>query len=161
MVFQIFRGRPRKELALKVLGAFDLKGVHDSTPFTRAEIQRRNTPARLEAIEELPAAYLPCKASYAAPPLNVSKSLTILRHMLKALDAKLESSEMCVSGSKIVVYRVRVEGAGNCVIHVVRAPTTMFGAPGDAAAAAQPGAAAVVPNPRPDDADDGYHSDWE
>jgi hypothetical protein len=126
MVFQIFKGTPTKDLATRVLQAFDLSGVHDSTPFTRAEIARRNTPKRLEDIYDLPAAYLPCKVAYTTPPLNVSKSLTILRHMLRALHARLESNEMCVAGAKIVVYRVRIRGAGCCVVHVVQTPIVVF-----------------------------------
>jgi len=158
MVFQIFRGRPSRELADKVLNAFDLSGVHDSTPFTRADIARRDTPSRLEALDELPAAYLPCKSKYADPPLNVSKSLTILRHMLKAVDAKLVSAEMCIAGAKLVVYRVRVEGRGCGVVHVVRCPVVMFGEPGH------------LPQPEPVAAGDtgssnefgtDYDSDWE
>lgn len=152
MVFQIFRGTPSKELADKVLKAFDLSSIHDSTPFTRAEIARRNTPRRLEAIEELPAAYLPCKSNYTKPPLDVSKSLTILRHMLKAQDAKLESTEMCVAGSKIVVYRVRVDGAGCCVVHVVRTPVIMFG---------EPGQTALPQRDTPDLNELDYHSDYD
>ena len=126
MAFQLFRSLPSQHVVQKVLNAFDIEDVRDAVPFTRADVLKRDTCRRLESISELHDLYLPCKRSYVAPPLTVSRSLTVLRHMLRSINATLKPAETYICGQKIVVYRICIEGGHSGLMHVVSGSRDVF-----------------------------------
>lgn len=111
----------------KVFEAFDISDIHDTIPFTRADVVKKEVGIKLSMIPELRDIYLPCKASiYLSEPITTSRCLTILRHMLRTVNATLDTTEQYMCGHKVVVYRITVDGSRGSIIHVSKEPRKMF-----------------------------------
>ena len=114
MVIQLFSVYPDIDLTNSVVRAFGLTSVDDGTPFTRKDIVSRNTPTKLGLLRSrLEQVYIPCKASvYVAKDITKDRSLTILRHFLRAAGYSLSASDVNFDGRRTQVYRIRKEGDG-------------------------------------------------
>lgn len=127
MAYQLFRQMPPLATVHKVFNSFDIFDIHDAVPFTRADVGKRDVGKKLSLIPELRDIYLPCKAAiYLSEPISISRCLTILRHMLRTVNASLETTEQYMCGHKVVVYRITVDGNRGSIIHVSKEPRKMF-----------------------------------
>ena len=111
----------------KVFGAFNISDISNTGPFTRADIVQNEVALKLSRILELRDIYLPCKAAiYLSEPISTSRCLTILRHMLRIVNATLDTTEQYMCGQKVVVYRIGTTGGCASVVRVSNEPRTMF-----------------------------------
>jgi hypothetical protein len=111
----------------KVFHTFEISNIHDAVLFTRADVVKRDVGRKLSMIPELRDIYLPCKAAiYLSEPITISRCLTILRHMLRTVNASLETTEQYMCGHKVVVYRINVDGGRGSIVHVSNVPRKMF-----------------------------------
>lgn len=113
VVIQLFAEQPSAELSDAVARAFGLSGIGDSSPFTRADIVGRGTPAALEELRPaLAESYLACKSFYCMQPITPERSLTILRHFLRATGLVLTATDQNLDGRRTQTYRVHRPGGG-------------------------------------------------
>ena len=111
----------------KVLNCFGIYDIRNVVPFTRDDVGNRDVGIKLSHIPELRDIYLPCKAAiYLSQPISISRCLTILRHMLRTVNASLEATEQYMCGQKVVVYRINLGGTRGSIVHVSNAPHQLF-----------------------------------
>lgn len=100
----MFRSAPPKELVETVLRCFKLSGLTDKRWFTKEEIPLETLDEWLPLVEPY---YLPCKATrYLHGEMTKARSLTVLRHLLKANEIELRVQERLVNGHKTTLYQV-------------------------------------------------------
>lgn len=113
VVIQLFAEQPTSELSDAVAGAFGLESISDSSPFTRADIVSRGTPAALELLRPaLASTYLACKSFYCMDAITPDRCLTILRHFLRAAGLTLAATDQNFDGRRTQTYRIHRPGGG-------------------------------------------------
>ena len=114
VLLQLFSVAPDRQLSDDVARAFGLAQLEDGSPFTRADIVSRQTPAALTALRpRLAEVYIPCKAAvYVYEKITPERCLTILRHFLKAASMSLSAADANFDGHRTQVYRIRKSGDG-------------------------------------------------
>jgi hypothetical protein len=101
---KIFRENPPPELIEKVLAAFSLHGLHDFSWFSRNNLQMNVFEDVLPLLEPY---YIPCKAKeYLYTSITPLRAITILRQLLKTVDASLICSEKSRMGVKSIWYQI-------------------------------------------------------
>jgi hypothetical protein len=101
---KVFRENPPVELIEKVLLAFSLHGLHDFSWFSRTSIQMNMFEEVLPLLEPY---YIPCKAKeYLYTTITTARAITILRQLLKTVDASLVCSEKSRMGVKSIWYQI-------------------------------------------------------
>lgn len=104
---QLFKEYPTTELVKQVLNAFGLRGLDDNTPFSRADLQRRETVINLTKLKPyLEKYYIPCKARTYLNNLTEKNVITILRQILKHLGYTVFSKEKYMRGNKFIIYHI-------------------------------------------------------
>ena len=101
----LFREKPPAELVDQFLQTVGLTGMGDATWFSKQQIKLSSFQ---ELLPELEPYYLPCKAAeYIYGTLNQGRSITILRHLLRAHGAQLLSMEKSRGGEKAMWYQIQ------------------------------------------------------
>ena len=104
---QLFKEYPTTELVKQVLNAFGLRGLDDNTPFSRADLHRRETVSNLTKLKPyLEKCYIPCKARTYLNNLTEKNVITILRQILKHLGYTVFSKEKYMRGNKFIIYHI-------------------------------------------------------
>ena len=105
---QLFKKKPSKELIIKVLNIFDIEDFNDSKQFTRKDLEKIDLCNNLYIFSsKLNEYYLPCKFKIYLQDINIKKSITLLRQLLKLYDYNVKSNEKYIKGEKIIVYQIR------------------------------------------------------
>jgi len=105
---QLFKKKPSKELIIKVLNIFDIEDFNDSKQFTRKDLEKIDLCNNLNIFSsKLNEYYLPCKFKIYLQNINIKKSITLLRQLLKLYDYNVKSNEKYIKGEKIIVYQIR------------------------------------------------------
>lgn len=104
---QLFKATPPIELVTKVLNAFGLKSLDDTTNFSKKDLEILNTVEILYELKtELEKYYIQCKARTYLNDITPKNSITILRQLLRIFDRTVSSREKYIRGSKFVIYQV-------------------------------------------------------
>ena len=104
---QLFKKKPSKELIIKVLNIFDIEDFNDSKQFTRKDLEKIDLCNNLNIFSsKLNEYYLPCKFKIYLQDINIKKSITLLRQLLKLYDYNVKSNEKYIKGEKIIVYQI-------------------------------------------------------
>lgn len=104
---QLFKNPPTLEICLKVLDAFGLKSMDDTTNFSKKDLEIIQTVDKVYAIKsELEYFYIPCKARAYLNDLNPKNCITILRQILRYFERTITSREKYIRGTKFVIYQI-------------------------------------------------------
>ena len=122
---QLFKKKPSKELIIEVLNIFGIEDFNDSKQFTRKDLEKLDLCNNLNSLSsKLEEYYLPCKFKIYLQNINIKKSITLLRQLLKLYDYNVKSNEKYIKGEKIIVYQIlpkntqkkQVNNNNKCVI---------------------------------------------
>lgn len=105
---QLFRKEPELEFLKKLLKELDIDSVTDTTKtFTRIDIDASNlAKIIMESQDVFRDIYLPCKFNVYFKNLDSKKIVTVLRQCLKTHNITIDSSEKCINGEKMIVYKL-------------------------------------------------------
>jgi hypothetical protein len=107
-VNQLFRKVPDKEFIESLLLEIGLESISDTRTFSRLEIEASRLPEIINKnIDKFQEFYLPCKFSIYFTDITSKKIVTILRQCLKPLNVTINSCEKCISGEKMLVYKLK------------------------------------------------------
>lgn len=100
----MFRKVPPLEVVEQVLRSLKLTGLNDNRWFSKDDLPIDTLEEWLPSLEPY---YLPCKAErYLSGQMTRARTITILRHILKAHNIELKVQERVVSGKKTTLYQV-------------------------------------------------------
>jgi len=99
----IFRKIPSKEFIEEILIYLQFLGLYDRKIFTKNDI---SSDIFEEIIIWIEPYYIPCKAKKFLYDLNASKQITILRHLLRAIDYDLLAQEKVINFIKMTTYQI-------------------------------------------------------
>jgi len=99
----LFRKNPSKEVVEEILIYLQFLGLHDRKIFTKNDISSEKFEEIIIWIEPY---YIPCKAKKFLYDLNASKQITILRHLLRAIDHDLLAQEKVINSNKVTTYQI-------------------------------------------------------
>jgi hypothetical protein len=104
---QLFKHKPSKELVCELLTIYGIDGFDDDKQFNRNNLLNLHLIENLNIFKsKLEEYYLPCKRKIYLENLNVKKSITILRQIIKLFDYVVKSNEKYIKGEKIIVYQI-------------------------------------------------------
>ena len=104
---QLFRQIPPTDLCNKVLAAFGLKGLSDTTYFSRKDLESTNCVEMLTELKaELAEYYLPCKARTYLNDLSCKNAITVLRQVSRLYGYSVQSREKYIKGDKFIIYQL-------------------------------------------------------
>ena len=104
---QIFKNIPTEEIINEVLKCFGLENINDKKYFSRNDLKKIKTIENINKIKNnLLKFYLPCKSKIYLNNLTEKKTITILRHFIKYSQYKLNSKEIYMNKSKIIIYQL-------------------------------------------------------
>ena len=122
---QLFKKKPSKELIIEVLNIYGIEDFNDLKQFTRKDLEKLDLCNNLNNFAcKLEEYYLPCKYKIYLQNINIKKSITLLRQLLKLYDYNVKSNEKYIKGEKIIVYQIlpkntqkkQVNNNNKCVI---------------------------------------------
>lgn len=105
-VKHLFRKKPTIELVTNILQALRFTGITDKRLFHKNDI---DISAFEEWLPELEPFYLPCKAKLFLHDFTQDKSITVIRHLLRAHGYKLRAYEKVHQGVKHTQYQIEQE----------------------------------------------------
>jgi hypothetical protein len=101
---KVFRKTPPVDLIERILVTLGIKGIQDTTWFSKSCIHLTEFEELLPEIEPY---YIPCKAKeYIHIDMSSSKVITIIRHLLASQGTKLDYQEKTTNGVKNIWYRI-------------------------------------------------------
>ena len=104
---QLFKKKPEKELVVKFLNIYGLHSFEDESYFNKIKLEKLNVVDKLtEFSSELEEYYLPCKFRVYFQKINIKKSITILRQIMKLYEYYVKSTEKYIKGDKIIIYQI-------------------------------------------------------
>jgi hypothetical protein len=104
---QLFRIIPPMTMCLRVLATFGLKGLNDTTNFSRKDLAATNCVGKMNAIKnELCQYYLPCKFRTYLSCLSSKNVVTILRQIVRLYGYSVGSREKYIKGDKFIIYQL-------------------------------------------------------
>ena len=101
---KVFREFPPVDLVNQVLQTLGIHNIHDATWFSKAQIRIQEFE---QFLPELEIYYIPCKAQeYLHISLTQSRVITIIRQLLKAHGARLNTCQKSCGGEKGIWYQI-------------------------------------------------------
>tara|TARA_Y100000591_G_scaffold318255_1_gene328945 strand:+ start:2289 stop:2672 length:384 start_codon:yes stop_codon:yes gene_type:complete len=104
---QLFKSKPPFNLVLKICLYFgiDLEDLSKKNSFTKNELVKLDLETKFPEFEEtLKQYYIPCKCKIYLNNITISKSVTILRQLLKLYNFKISSNESYNNSKKYIIY---------------------------------------------------------
>ena len=104
---QLFKSKPPFNLVLKICLYFgiDLEDLSKKNSFTKNELVKLDLANKFPEFEEaLKQYYIPCKCKIYLNNITISKSVTILRQLLKLYNFKISSNESYNNSKKYIIY---------------------------------------------------------
>lgn len=107
MKYQLFQQIPDKDFMIKLLNHFGINDFEDYNEFTKIDLEDLNIVDKMnDLIPELVLYYLPCKYEMFLNNININKSITILRQLLRLYNYKLKKREHVQNKIKSIYYRI-------------------------------------------------------
>ena len=105
---QLFRKEPDLQFLEKLLKELEIDSVTDTTKtFTRIDIDASDLAKIMTESQDIfREIYLPCKFNVYFKNLDSKKIVTVLRQCLKTHNVTIDSSEKCINGEKMIVYKL-------------------------------------------------------
>lgn len=104
---QLFRKVPSDEVLNKIVEAFGFRSLNDRRSFSRNDLHKLNTVAKVQEMKPLlEQYYLPCKARTYLNELTEKNVVTILRQCLKTKGFTICSREKYLKGDKFIIYSI-------------------------------------------------------
>lgn len=104
---QLFTKSVDRDVAERLVQCLGLKGLDDSTNFTRFDLVRVGAVTKIYAmIDQLYQYYLPCKARIYLTQINEKKAVTIVKQILRLHNYSVVAKEKNNGNQKIIVYRI-------------------------------------------------------
>ena len=114
MMPKIFRENPPIDIINEVLACSGLRGINDSTAFSRGSI---HVEVMESILPELEPYYVPCKADvYIIPPLTQARGIVIIRQLLKNAKIHLISEERSTNSVKEIWYYIEKSSVLPCEV---------------------------------------------
>lgn len=104
---QLFKSKPPFNLVLKICLYFgiDLEDLSKKNSFTKNELVKIDIESKFPELEDaLKQYYIPCKCKIYLNNITISKSVTILRQILKLYNFKITSNESYNNSKKYIIY---------------------------------------------------------
>ncbi len=102
---KVFRQNPPSSLVDQVLQTFGLQSIHDTSWFSKKQIQLQNLENILPELEPY---YIPCKAQeYLYTSITHNRALTILRQILRVHQRIIVSKEKTCGNEKQIWYQLQ------------------------------------------------------
>ena len=104
---QLFKNKPPYHIVLKICLYFgiDLNDLSKKNSFTKNELVKLDIESKFTEFEEvLKQYYIPCKCKIYLNNITISKSVTILRQLLKLYSFKISSNESYNNSKKYIIY---------------------------------------------------------
>ena len=103
---QLFRRNPDRYIISDILKIFNIESLDDENIyFTKSDLLNSDIIDNITKIKhKLEVYYIPCKAKVYLENIDINKSITILRQILKYLEYNLKLKEKYVNGIKNYQY---------------------------------------------------------
>lgn len=116
---QLFVKHVEKDLVERLMQCYGLGGFNDKRSFCKFDLEKSNTINRVNGImEELRPYYLPCKAKTYLNNLDVKKSITLLKQVIRLHGYFLKTKEKSVNTRKIMYYVLTPENEKHQINHI-------------------------------------------
>ena len=107
-LYQLFKEVPSEEFMTTFLHCYGLKGLDDTSEFSKHTLRDRNTVNHLyELIPEMVIYYIPCKAKKYLSDLNDDRVITVLRQFLRLFEYELFKKERVIQKRKMIFYSIQ------------------------------------------------------
>jgi hypothetical protein len=104
---QLFFKKPDETIVNKLINAFGLSSIKDTTEFNVITMTNINTMDKIKELKnELENYYLPCKSRKFITDFTAKECINIFRQFLKMVDYTLISKEKYINGIKYSVYHI-------------------------------------------------------
>jgi hypothetical protein len=116
---QLFVKHVEKDLVAELLKCYGLYGLCDKKVFNKHDLEKMNTVQKVNLLlDELRNHYLPCKAKIYLENLDVKKSITLLKQVIRLHGYFLKSKEKTLNTRKIMFYVITPEHEKHQVNHI-------------------------------------------
>ena len=116
---QLFIKHVNIDMLNLIIDCFGLSGLDDRRMFSKSDMIRLGTAAKIKAIvPQLLDYYLPCKARIYLNSVTEKKSITILKQILKLHAHLLLSRERNSRHRKVILYQIVSEQERQAVQHI-------------------------------------------
>jgi hypothetical protein len=116
---QLFVKHVEKDLVTRLLCCYGLNGFNDKKIFSKHDLEKLNTVDKVNLlIEEIRSYYLPCKAKVYLENIDVKKSITVLKQVIRLHGYFLKSKEKTFNTRKIMFYELTPEIEKHQVNHI-------------------------------------------
>ena len=107
MKYQLFQQIPDTLFMIIILNCYGINNFNDTKEFTKTDLEDLNIISKIDdLIPELVLYYLPCKYRMFLTKININKSITILRQLLRLYNYKLKKREHVQNKKKSIYYHI-------------------------------------------------------
>lgn len=104
---QLFTRKVETDVLLQLLHCYGLSDMNDKRMFCKYDLIQNETLSKLEAIkDQLATYYLPCKSKIYLDNINIKRSITILKQVLRLHGYFLNSKERNFNDKKLIFYQL-------------------------------------------------------
>jgi hypothetical protein len=104
---QLFKQIPDLNFILEFIQIYGLKSLSDIRQFTKKNLEHFGTLEKInEFIPKLSEYYISCKKNKYLTNLNINKTITILRQVLREHNYRIRSREKYIAGKKTLLYNI-------------------------------------------------------
>tara|TARA_B100000902_G_C26736735_1_gene634089 strand:- start:72 stop:461 length:390 start_codon:yes stop_codon:yes gene_type:complete len=117
MKYQLFQQIPDINFMIKLLNCYGINNFNDTKEFTKNDLEDLNIISKIDdLIPELVLYYLPCKYDMFLNKININKTITILRQLLRLYNYKLKKREHVQNKKKSIYYHIESINKKNIII---------------------------------------------
>lgn len=117
MKYQLFQQIPDINFMIKLLNCYGINNFNDTKEFTKNDLEDLNIINKIDdLIPELVLYYLPCKYDMFLNKININKTITILRQLLRLYNYKLKKREHVQNKKKSIYYHIESINKKNIII---------------------------------------------
>lgn len=110
---QLFKNTIPYELLIKIINSFGYNNINDVYSFCKTDLENIFIIDKLnEFKDEISKYYLPCKSKIYLNELNINKSITLLRQVLRVYGLKLVSKQKYIKQKKTTIYYIHKNNEG-------------------------------------------------
>lgn len=108
---QLFIKHVEKDLVMRLLRCYNLNGFDDKKTFSKFDLEGSDTVTQIHdtVMDDLRACYLPCKSKVYLDNLDIKKSITVLKQVIRLHGYYLNSKEKTCNNKKVMFYNLAPE----------------------------------------------------
>jgi hypothetical protein len=107
-LYQLFKSIPPPTFMDDFLACFGLRGLDDSSEFSKFTLRERGTVDQLvELLPEIVLYYIPCKAKKYLSEIDEDRAITIMRQLLRLYEYELSKKERVINKKKVIFYSLQ------------------------------------------------------